>query len=353
MAAENKTEKATPKKRKDERKEGNIFMSKDVVSVVFIFGSFYALRILFPYTYENLSHITKRFIYLSGTMTDLNQDNIGSLGQEFLTAAAQGILPISFVCLAIGVLAYGVQTRFIFVGKSLKPKFSKLNPVEGIKKMFALKNAVELLKSLIKTVILVAILYSILKDSAINVVRTMDMSIQDGVKYMFSIMMSMIFRVCIFFAAVAFLDYLFQRWDYERKIMMTKQEIKEEHKQAEGNPEVKGKIKETQRQRARMRMMQAVPDADVIIRNPTHFAVALKYDQDKNRAPIVLAKGKNELAFRIIEVAQENGVTCVENKPLARGLYAEAELNQEIPMAYYGAVAEVLVYVLKLNKKLR
>ena len=157
-------------------------------------------------------------------------------------------------------------------------------------------------------------------------------------------------RVVIAFAALAAADYFYQWWDYERQLKMSKQEVKEEYKQTEGDPQVKGKIKQIQRQRAQQRMMQQVPKADVVIRNPTHVAVALRYKPDKDDAPVVVAKGLDELALRIVSVAEENGVAIVENVPLARSLYADAELDRMIPMEFYGPVAEVLVYVLKLDR---
>ena len=159
----------------------------------------------------------------------------------------------------------------------------------------------------------------------------------------------MVIRIAIAFIAVAALDFMYQWWDYERRLKMSKQEIKEEYKQTEGDPQVKGKIKQIQRQRAQQRMMQQVPGADVVIRNPTHFAVALRYKPDRDNAPIVLAKGQDELALRIVKVAEEHKVAVIENVPLARGLYADTELNQEIPPEFYGAVAEVLVYIFRLN----
>ena len=162
----------------------------------------------------------------------------------------------------------------------------------------------------------------------------------------------MLFRsVIIAFVAVAAADFLYQWWEYERSLRMSKQEIKEEYKQTEGDPQIKGKIKEMQRRRAMSRMMQQVPQADVVIRNPTHFAVALRYKPDSDSAPVVMAKGQDEVALRIVKVAEEHGVAVIENVPLARSLFAEAELNQEIPPQLYGAVAEVLVYVFHLNEK--
>lgn len=255
--------------------------------------------------------------------------------------------------MAVGVIMHGIQTRFLFTSKNFYPKLNRISPLQGIKKIFALKNVIELVKNLLKVIVLIVIIYSLLKQDAVNVIRTMDMSISASAAYTFDMIISMILRVSMVFAVIAFLDYLFQRWDYERKIKMSKQEVKEEFKQTEGNPEIKGRIRDIQKQRARSRMMQAVPAADVIIRNPTHFAVALSYDTDKNSAPVVVAKGMDELALRIVKVGEENDVAVIEDRPLARSLYAETELNREIPSEYYGAVAEILVYVYKLNKKMR
>ena len=153
----------------------------------------------------------------------------------------------------------------------------------------------------------------------------------------------LVLKTCMAFTVIAFFDYLYQRWDYEKELKMTKQEVKDEYKQTEGNPEIKGRIRRIQRQMALSRMMQKVPEADVIVRNPTHFAVALKYDPDRHGAPVVLAKGQDELALRIVKAGEENGVFIIENKPLARALYASCRLDQEIPAEFYGAVAEILI----------
>ena len=169
--------------------------------------------------------------------------------------------------------------------------------------------------------------------------------------HLFSEGMSMIVKIGIAFIALAALDFMYQWWDYERNLRMSKQEIKEEYKQTEGDPQVKGKIKQIQRQRAQQRMMQQVPGADVVIRNPTHFAVALRYKPDQDAAPIVLAKGQDSLALRIVKVAEEHKIPTIENVPLARALYADAELDQEIPPELYNPVAEVLVYIFRLNEK--
>lgn len=347
-----KTEKATPKKRRDQRKEGNVLQSKDVAGLVTLAGSFFALSVFFEGMVNSIAQFMVRFIGLSGTATDTSMGNVGSISSLFLVTLAKSIVPFLLVCVLLGIIGSGMQTRFLFASKNLKPKFSRLNPLEGFKKLFSLQNVVELVKSILKLIVLIVLTYSLLKSDMAGTVKTMNLDITKSVAFTFTMLKNLIIRIIIVFVAIAALDYLYQWWSFERKMMMSKQEVKEEFKQTEGNPEIKGRIKSIQQQRARMRMMQAVPDADVIIRNPTHFAVALKYDVDRNAAPVVLAKGQDELALRIIAVGEENKVPVVENRPLARALYAETEINGEILQEHYGAVAEILVYIYKMNEKM-
>ncbi len=347
-----KTEKATPKKRRDQRKEGNVFQSKDVVTVVSLFGSFYILKLLFPKIYETVRAFMIDFIGFAGTVTDTSQGKINEISMMVIAAVVKTIFPLLLITGALAIAATGAQTKFLVSSKSVRPQFNRLNPISGIKKLFSLQNMVELIKSILKIIILIAVIYNIVIDDMVQVVRTMDMDITISGAYMLEMVMTLVIRICIAFLAIAALDFMYQWWEYERKLKMSKQEVKEEFKQTEGNPEIKSRIRNIQNQRARQRMMQAVPGADVVVRNPTHFAVALKYDADSYGAPVVLAKGQDELALRIVRVAEESGVAVVENPPLARGIYASTDLSQEIPQEYYGAVAEVLVYVYKMNNKL-
>ena len=224
--------------------------------------------------------------------------------------------------------------------------------MNGIKNLFSAKNIVELLKASLKIVILSAVLYRILKSEIIVIARMMDMNAAAGFSYVLEEIMGMVLQIGLIFAAIAGFDFFYQRWSYEKGIKMTKEEVKEEYKQTEGNPQIKGRIRSLQQKMARSRMMQAVPDADVIIRNPTHFAVALKYDIDHDNAPVLIAKGQDHIALKIVEIAEQSNVTVIENKPLARGIYASTPLNSEIPAEYYGVVAEILVKVFRMNKKL-
>lgn len=351
MADDSKTEKATPKKRRDERKEGHVFSSKDVIIVASLLGTFYGLKILFPSIYrvvrENMVYYLNNAVFID----ELSIPKLRAIGIDAIKVLAETILPLGFISIALAVVATGVQTKFIFTAKSASFKMSNLSIIKGIKNLFSLKNLVELLKGMLKIGILCVVLYQVLEADMWNIARMMDIDVQSSSVYTLQMVMSMILKIGLIFAAIAGFDYFYQRWEYEKKIRMSKQELKEEYKQTEGNPEIKGKIRNLQRSRAKNRMMQAVPEADVIIRNPTHFAVALKYDIHKNNAPILVAKGQDLIALKIVEIGEANGVTIIENKPLARGIYASTPLDGEIPAEYYGVVAEILVQVFRKNNK--
>ncbi len=244
------------------------------------------------------------------------------------------------------------QTRFLVAGERIKPKFSKLNPLSGFKRVFSLRSVIEALKGLIKIAILLVLIYNCLASVISTAANFMYTDLGAACGALFDLIVSMLLQICLAFTAIAFLDFLYQRWEHERQMKMSKQEIKEEYKMTEGDPQIKGRIKQVQRAMAQQRMMAQVPQADVIVRNPTHFAVALRYKQGEDSAPVVLAKGQDELAARIVAKAEESLVPVVENVPLARALYAQAEVNQEIPPELYAPVAEVLVYIFKLDNKL-
>ena len=352
MAAEEKTEKATSKKRRDERKEGHVFSSKDVIAVVSLIGTFYFLQIMFPTIYGVLRENMHHFISLTSQMTEMTVGNLRTVGMEAVKVVAECVIPVALVGVALAIVATGVQTRFLFSKKAASFKLSNLNILKGIKNLFSMKNVIELIKSILKIIILCAVLYQILRDELVYVAQMLDVSPASAAAFTLSEVMGMIFKIGMIFAAIAGFDYFYQRWSYEKQIKMTKQEVKEEYKQTEGNPEIKGKIRSLQRSMARNRMMQAVPDADVIIRNPTHYAVALKYDIDHDNAPILIAKGQDLVALKIIEIGEQNKVAVIENRPLARGLYASTPLDSEIPAEYYGVVAEILVQVFRMNKKM-
>ena len=344
-----KTEQPTSKRRSDARKEGNVFQSKDISTIVILLGVFLMIRAMIPYIYKNLRG------YMEWLLEGIGGDISAMISARLMMASIVSLIkcafPLLFMAVLLGIIAYGSQTRFNVSFQSIKPKFSKLNPITGMKKLFALKNVVELFKNLVKITLLLVLLYNLVKGDVVDIARTIDMHPLTSATYMLKMTFDLVLKVCMAFGVVAFFDYLYQRWEYEKDLKMTKQEVKEEFKQTEGNPEIKSRIRRLQRQMALSRMMQKVPEADVIIRNPTHFAVALKYDPKKTGAPVVLAKGQDEMALRIIKTGEEHGVFIMENKPLARALYASCELDREIPGEFYGAVAEILVYIYRASHR--
>ena len=344
-----KTEQPTSKRRREARERGSVLQSKEIATVVMLLGVFFMMRLLMPFIYRNVR------AYLRFVLDGIGEEPASILSYSLFASTVitflKCSLPLLLSSMVLGILAYGIQTRFNITFKALKPKFSKLNPLNGIKKMFSLKSVLELIKNLIKIALLGVLLYNLIKDDIVQVARMIDMPPLNAYVQLLQMAFQLVLKTCMAFTVIAFFDYLYQRWDYEKELKMTKQEVKDEYKQTEGNPEIKGRIRRIQRQMALSRMMQKVPEADVIVRNPTHFAVALKYDPDKYGAPVVLAKGQDELALRIVRVGEEHGVYVIENRPLARALYASCELDREIPAEFYGAVAEILVYIYRQSHR--
>ncbi len=347
-----RTEKATPKRRRDERKKGNVLQSKDIVTVFTLIGGFYALKLTFMSSYSALKGCMLKYFSYMQNKAELSQDLIREMAFDSVLVAARIIAPLMACIVFLSIAATVFQTKPLFVLDSLKPKFNRLSPLQGFKKIFSVRSIVEVLKGIIKISILFYLLYDFIGKQIIELPKLFTLEIPAACGYMFQTVFNMALRIGMAFAVISVFDFFYQRWEYERQLKMSKQEIKEEYKQLEGDPQVKGKIKELQRKMAMSRMMQQVPDADVVIRNPTHFAVALHYDPEKHVAPILLAKGQDEMALRIVRVAEENEIFIVENKPLARAIYATTDLNQQLPPEFYGAVAEILVHVYRINNKI-
>lgn len=352
MADPSKTEKATPKKRRDERKKGHVVMSKDVIAVATLVGSLVMLRVMSGLAVEKAGEIFQScFQYIAavspGMLPVISPELILQCVTTVLTVAA----PFLGVTILLNMTATFYQTKLLVTTEPLKPKLSKLNPIQGFKRLFSLNSIVELLKNLLKIAILLFLIFRYFKIAATDFYRFLDMELGQACSILFSHVFNLMLQVAVAFVVVAAADYLYQHWKFEKDMRMTKEEVKEEYKQMEGDPKVKGKIKEIQRRRAQQRMMQAVPGADVVIRNPTHVAVALRYKPDKDDAPLVVALGLDELALRIVKVAEENQVAVVENVSLARSLFAAVDLGRQIPPEFYGPVAEILVYVLKLDRQ--
>lgn len=344
-----KTEKATPKKRKDARKKGNVFSSKDVVNLASMLILFTIIRFMFPFIYEQAHTILEHFVSEAGRINTYNDDVGREIFIYILIHATIIIIPIALMAGIVGVIATGVQTRFLFAYESMKPKFERINPLQGLKKMLSVRSIVELIKNIIKFLVIVVVIYRFVNNHLIAFSRMLDMSLAQSTVYFLKTVYSMCLQICLFFGIVAAADYMYQRWEYEKNLKMSKQEVKEEYKQLEGNPEVKGKIKEIQRKFAQSRMMQQVPEADVIIRNPTHYAVAMKYNPETDIAPRIVAKGADEQAMRIVKVGEEHGIYIKEDPELTRAIYAVADIGDLIPYEYYNAIADLLAFVYRMK----
>ncbi len=316
---------------------------------------FSVLRLIFPYIYEVLKRFYGFILGEMSTLDEFTESSINIILGELLRVLVVSIVPLLLIGATVAIIGSGAQTRFLFSTEALKPKFSNLSPLSGMKRIFSIRSSVELIKNMIKITIITVILYKFIVSRVTDIAKMLFVDLQSSGTYTLNSVVMMVYMVCIIFVFVAGLDFMYQRWEYERKIKMSKQEIKEEFKEMEGDPQIKGKIKEKQRAMAASRMMQAVPTADVVIRNPTHFAVALKYDIENDMAPVVVAKGQDSLALRIVDVAERNGVYVIEDKPLARAIYATTEVKMPIPAAYYTAIAEIfaLVYNIRDNQLVR
>lgn len=350
-SASEKTEKATPKKREDERKKGNLFQSSDVISAVSILAIFLALRFTVPYIYRYFSNLYIQYLGYARTETTASTD----LAVKACNNAAIAVLLLSasvmIVSVLVAVLAAGIQTRFKFSGEKIKFKFSNISPLQGMKRLFSLRSVVEVLKAIAKIAVVAYLLYVQIKGFYTRGINMLEGDVFASTASMLTAVMDLVIQMSIAFIGMAVLDYGYQWWEYERNIRMTKQEIKEEYKELEGNPEIKSRIRQIQTQISRRRMMQQVPTADVIVRNPTHFAVALRYDAEKDNAPVVVAKGQDYLALRIIAVAQQYEIPMKENRPLARALYESVEVGREIPQEFYTVLAEIMAWVFQLKKE--
>ncbi|MCI8321964.1 MAG: flagellar biosynthesis protein FlhB [Dorea sp.] len=350
MAEGSKTEKATPKKRRDERKKGNVFLSKDAVAMATLLGIYAVLRLLSGLCVDTLGQFMSRCFAVSGTPGLQLEDTLAELAGQMVMAFLKTVGILAAVVGVCAIAATFFQTKLLVSGEALKPKLNRISPLQGLKRLFSLRSIIESIKGILKITVLLVIIYTDLSAMFRESSKYFYVDIPAAAAHLFDSLSNLIFHIALAFGAIAALDFLYQWWDYERQLKMTKQEVKEEYKQMEGDPQIKSKIRELQRRRAQARMMQQVPGADVVIRNPTHYAVALRYKPDQDNAPIVLALGQDSLALRIVKTAEEHHVAVIENPPLARALFAQTELGQEIPPELYGMVAEVLVYIFHLNK---
>ena len=345
-----KTEPATAKKLRDAREEGKVAKSKELTAAFDLIVLFLVLKIFVSFVAERLIGAFTYTYTLIPDFVEMNAKDVS--GQAVGTVLTNALLQILITCLpffAFGLVITLVvsiyQVGWKVSAKPMKPKLEKFNPLNGFKRIFSKDSIFELIKSILKIALIIYIAYSSIKDEADNLFILYEIPLTQAVLLVGTVVLDAGLKISIAYLVIGIADYIYNKYKFNEDMKMTKQEVKDEYKNTEGNPEIKGRQRQKMREVSQRRMMQDVPRADVVITNPTHYAVAIKYDAEKSSAPVVLAKGEDFLAQKIKEVAKENHVEIVENKPLARMLYANVDVGQEIPPELYQAVAEVLAMV--------
>ncbi|KGX93157.1 flagellar biosynthesis protein FlhB [Pontibacillus halophilus JSM 076056 = DSM 19796] len=345
-----KTEKATPKKREDTRKKGQVAKSQDITTSLLMLAVFILFIAIGGYLKERFIGILEHSFNENMGVT-LTEESTHKILVDMTVMTATTIAPVMGIAVLAGVAANYMQIGFLFSTEPLKVQLNKLNPIEGAKKIFSARALVELLKSLLKIALVGTITFTIIWMRRSDMMETSQKGIDASLAFFSETTITMGIAASLGLLFISVIDYTYQRYDHEKNIRMSKHDIKDEYKNSEGDPQIKSKIKERQRQMSMQRMMSEVPEADVVITNPTHYAIAIKYDEKKADAPYVVAKGVDYVAQRIKEVANNHDVVMVENRPLARGLYDTVEINETIDEQFYQAVAEVLAYVYRVQKK--
>ncbi len=352
-----KTEEPTAKRKEDTRKKGQVAKSQELYNAVSLIAIFLLLKIygqrmgraflnIFRWVYEAL--IPTMIKPVNG---DMSIRDFHLLITQIVLRYILMLLPILIVSFVLAFVVNLLQVGWKVSWEPMKPKLNKISPLSGFKRMFSPQKLVELLKSVLKIVVISLVCYSYLRDRIGFVFSMQEFSVNSALSLTVSTLVDLGLRIGFVYLVIGIADYIYNRWKHHRDIKMTKQEVKDEMKDIEGNPEIKSKIRQKMMQASRQRMMQAVPEADVVITNPTHYAVALKYDAEIASAPIVIAKGQDYMAQKIKELAREHDVEIVENKPLARMLYANVEVDGLVPPELYQSVAEVLAFVYNLKKE--
>lgn len=346
-----KTEKATPKKRQDSRNKGQVAKSQDVNTAILLFFSFLLLFVIGGYLKEIMLNMYQHSFteYITWEVTELT---VHQVFVETTMEMSKAIAPLMGVAIVGGIASNFLQIGFLFTAEPLKLDLKKLDPIQGAKRIFSARALVELIKSLLKIAFIGAITFTIIWMRKNEMMMLSGKDVNGALAFFGETTVIMGLASALALLIVAVIDYTYQKYDFEKNIRMSKDDLKDENKNIEGDPQIKAKIKEKQRQMAMRRMMSEVPQADVVITNPTHYAIAVKYDEQKEDAPYIVAKGVDHIAFKIKEIASAHNVVIVENRPLARGLYDHIEIGDVIGEDFYKAVAEILAYVYKLEKKI-
>ena len=342
-----KTEKPTAKKRGKAREKGQVALSREVASVLVLAASFAIFALGGSWMFSKLMGVTTYLLKNTATLS-WNIENLTLFSWQVFGQIIQLMAPLFLIIMIVGIVANVGQIGFLFTFEPLKPNFSKFNLIAGFKRFFGLRSLVELAKSVLKISIVGWVAYVAVRKEMDSIPTLIQADVPQILAYTGKVALKIILTTCIVLAFLAALDLLYQRWQQEKDLRMTKQEVKDEHKQTEGDPAVKARIRSAQRDMVRRRMMEAVPKATVVITNPTHLAIALKFESDF-QAPVVVAKGAGFIAEKIRTLAKKNDVPVVEQKALAQALFKSAEIGQFIPFELYRAVAEVLAYVYRLK----
>jgi len=348
--AAEKTERATSKKREDARKKGTVVKSTEVNTAVVLLTGTLALSFTASYFVGNIRFFMTD-ILAHATEYEITASNIQSYTYNGILFLLKTIGPILLSILVLGLTANVMQVGFKVSGEAIKFELNKISPLKGFKRMFSSKSIAELVKSIVKILVVGLLIFSVIKSASKDFIPLMDQNVGYIFSFIGMMMLKISLRASIGIVVLAAFDYAFQKWEYEKNLRMSKQETKEEIKEQEGDPIMKARIRSIQRDASRKRMMTEVPKADVVITNPIHYAVALKYKAEDAEAPIVIAKGVRKIALKIKEIAKEHNVPIVENPKLARTIYKMCGLGVQIPLDLYGSVAEILAYVYGLKQK--
>jgi len=350
-SSEEKTEPATPHRRHEARKKGQVARSSDLNAAIVLLAIIVLIYALRDYLGVNIVGYVQHILSQEMTST-INSDQIFDIYRLTLYLCFKIMAPILVIAILFGLAANFLQVGFIFASEAVEPKLSNIDPIEGLKKIFSKRALFDFLKTLLKILVIGLVIYYLVKNDLPNLLQLINMDTGRTIDYLEKIIYKICITSCLAFLIIAALDFAYQKWQFSQTLKMSKYEIKKEMKQTEGDPLIKAKLREKQRLIAMRRMMQSVPEATVVITNPTHLAVALKYDDKVMQAPQIIAKGADHIAVRIKEKAVENKIPIYEDKPLARSLYKGSEIGDYVPVELYHAVASVLaaIYSLKRNR---
>lgn len=349
---ETRTEEATPKKLKDAKKKGQVAKSADLSSAVSLFMFTLLIGALGQYMMTNSLMFLKKSLTVNYG-APLSGANVGTMLINSLMQFALFLMPFAVISIIIGIVVNLTQIGFLFTVQPLKPDFKKLNPIEGFKNIFSQKSMFNLVKNLLKLTMVFYMSYINIKQSVNQILNSGNIGSEKLFFFFMDLLKTLSMNIAIVMLGLAVVDYIFQKREYKKNLKMSKQEIKDEYKQMEGNPQMKAARQQRQREISMRKMMSSIPTSTVVITNPTHFAVVLRYDTGKDQAPLVTAKGADYMAQKIKEIAKENNIPIMENKELARAMYKKVEIGDYVPVELYKAIAEVLALVYQMNGKKR